>query len=481
MHWKYSFQVVALTLVCVGICMFPPFLFSLWYQDGGVFPLLWAMCLTVLSGGGMYLLLRKEEIASINHRESMMIVALGWIAAGFFGSLPYIFYGLTPITDAVFESFSGFTTTGASILTNIEAMPKGLLLWRSLTHWLGGMGIIVLSLAILPFLGVGGMQIYKAEVPGPNPDKLSPRIKDTAMLLWRVYVLFTAAEVVFLLLGGMDFFDALCHSFATLATGGFSTKNTSVAWFNSAYIEWVITIFMFLAGVNFALHFQALRGKPLVFWQDREFRFYAFLVLVWTVVITMSVWNANLASFGDSLRAAAFQVVSILTTTGFATKDYELWPLLAQALLLFCMFLGGCAGSTSGGLKCMRFQVLLKQGYNELLRLVHPRAIYTVKQGNVALKPETLNGISAFFILFVLIFALSGLFLAALGLDLLTAFTAVIACLGNIGPGFGSVGPAENFAHIPVFGKWILILCMVLGRLEIYTVLVLFIPEFWKK
>ncbi len=481
MHWKYSLQVVGLTLVCVGVCMLFPLLFSLWYQDAGTVPLLLSMGLTILSGGGVYWLLRGEKIDSINHREGMVIVALGWVAAGLFGALPYIFLGMDSVTNAVFESFSGFTTTGASILTNIEAMPKGILFWRALTHWLGGMGIIVLSLAILPFLGVAGMQIYKAEVPGPSPDKLSPRIKDTAVLLWWVYVFFTGAETILLLLGGMDFFDALCHSFATLATGGFSTKNTSVAWFNSAFIEWVITLFMFLAGINFALHYQALRGRPLALWRDSEFRFYFIFFLVWTLSITVCVWETNTSGFMDSLRYAAFQVASILTTTGFATKNYELWPLLAQALLLFCMFLGGCAGSTSGGLKCMRFQVLLKQGYKELLCLVHPRAVYTVKQGSKAIKPETLNSISAFFILFMLLFALAGLLLSALGLDLLTAFTATIACLGNIGPGFGSVGPAENFAHIPTTGKWILIFCMILGRLEIYTVLVLFIPEFWKK
>jgi trk system potassium uptake protein TrkH len=343
------------------------------------------------------------------------------------------------------------------------------------------MGIIVLSLAILPFLGVGGMQLYRAEVPGPIPDKLRPRIKDTAVTLWKVYVLFTLVEALLLMFGGMDFFDAVCHSFGTLATGGFSTKNASIAWYDSAYIDGVITFFMFMAGINFALHFNLLRGKPLFLLKDPEFRFFALLTGLLVVVCTVVNFGSVYPSFAASFRYSAFQVISILTTTGYGTSDYELWLPLPQLLLLFSMFVGGCAGSTSGGMKCMRIMLLFKQGYRELFRLIHPRGVRNVKIGERLVKPEVLSGVWGFFILFLGLLVISTLLVAATGVDVLTSISAVLACIGNIGPGLGSVGPTDNFAQIPLFGKWVLTLCMVLGRLEVYTVIVLFVPEFWKK
>lgn len=483
MHLRYSLYAVGAIVCAVGLTMLFPIGYALSSGDGSVTPLSMAMGITVLSGAMLVLVFRKPgQTRAMSHREGMVVVALGWLAAGLFGALPFYFGDVfdRPV-DCVFESVSGFTTTGASVLTDIEAVPRGLLLWRSLTHWLGGMGIIVLSLAILPFLGVGGMQLYKAEVPGPAPDKLKPRIKDTALLLWKVYLIFTAVEIVLLLFGGMDFFEAVCHTFGTMATGGFSTKNSSVGHYQSAYIDWVIILFMFIAGANFTLHYHLLRGRPKNMLRDGEFRFYVAVLLGFILLSTLSVHNVNYDSWGESIRQSAFQVISIATTTGYATADYELWPALPQALLLMLMFLGGCAGSTGGGMKCMRVLLIMKQSYHELIRLVHPRAVKHVKLGGQIVRPEVLSGIWGFFVLYLGLFILSSFIMAALGLDVVTAFASVAACIGNIGPGLGTVGPAENYAHIPVLGKWVLLFCMLLGRLEIYTVIILMVPEFWRK
>lgn len=483
MRWGYLLQIVGTLLVCIGLTMLAPLGISLYYWDAGLRPLLQSSVATILAGGLLFLCFTSGEPAgAVTHREGMAITALGWVAAGLFGALPFYFGGLFPhVVDCLFESFSGFTTTGASVLTDIESVPKSLLFWRSLTHWLGGMGIIVLSLAILPFLGVGGMQLYKAEVPGPAPDKLRPRIRDTAVLLWKVYILFSVVETVLLMLGGMDLFDALCHTFGTMATGGFSTKNASIAYYDSVYIDTVITVFMLIAGINFSLHFQLLRGNPWAMWRDPECRFFLGLFLVFSGVVAVSVYAAQFQSVGKSAQYAAFQVASILTTTGYATADFELWPPLPQCILLLCMFIGGSAGSTGGGIKCMRILLLCKQAYQELLRLIHPRAVIRVKLGSQVVAPDVLSGIWGFFILWVGLLFISVFLVAASGVDVLTSFASVLACIGNIGPGLGAVGPADNYALIPSLAKWVLMLCMLLGRLEIFTVIILFVPEFYRK
>lgn len=368
MRIHYILYVVGALVCCVGLSMLFPLAFGVYYGDDSVLPLVISIGVALLLGLLAVLRLRSEQTPTLSHREGMAIVAMGWMGAGLFGALPFLISGYMSPTDAVFESVSGFTTTGASILTDIESLPEGLLMWRSMTQWLGGMGIIVLSLAILPFLGVGGMQLYKAEVPGPAPDKLKPRIKDTAMLLWKVYLVLSVAEVVFLLLGGMSLFDAISHTFTTLSSGGFSTRNASIAAFDSVYIDAVITLFMFMAGMNFVLHFRLMRGDVTSLVRDSEFRFYAGIILLFTIITTLCIWDYNYDSVWQSLRLAAFQVVSICTTTGYATADYELWLPLPQALLFFLMFLGGSAGSTAGGMKCMRILLLLKQGYHEIGR-----------------------------------------------------------------------------------------------------------------
>ncbi len=366
-------------------------------------------------------------------------------------------------------------------MTNIEGATKSLLFWRSFIQWLGGMGIIVLSLAILPFLGVGGIQLYKAEVPSPVPDKLTPRLSDSAKILWVLYAVFTLVEIIFLLGGGMPLFEASCHAFTTMPTGGFSPKNASIAHYNSAYFDYVIVIFMVLAGINFSLHYQMLRGKTLAFWEDTECRFFLGLTLGLTLIITWNIYGSVYASLKEAFRFASFQVASIITTTGFATADYEKFPGLSQVLLFICMFIGASAGSTGGGMKCARIIVCFKYCYRQLFKIIHPRSISHVKINSTVIPDEVLRSIMGFLALYIGLFIVASILLAAMGIDMMTAFGAVAACIGNIGPGFGSVGPTENFAHIPVLGKWLLAWCMLAGRLEIYTVIILFVPEFWKK
>jgi len=440
------------------------------------------MAITMTAGLVLYLIFYKAEAQIISQREGMAIVAVSWTAVGLFGAIPfYLGDAYFTFTDAVFESVSGFTTTGSSVLSNIEAVSKGLLFWRSFIQWLGGMGIIVLSVAILPFLGVGGMQLYKAEVPSPVPDKLKPRIRDTAMILWKVYALISLAQVLLLLLGGMGFYDALCHTFTTMPTGGFSTKNTSVAHFNSVYFDCVFMVFMLLAGINFSLHYQLIRGKPLAFWRDSECRFFIGAVIILTIAVSLDIFRTVYDTLGDALRYGAFQVVSIVTTTGYATADYEQWPAMSQLILLLSMFLGASAGSTGGGMKCLRIMLCFKYCYKELFSLIHPRAVTHIKIGGNTVPDDVMRSVLGFLALYVGLFALSSVVLAGLGVDFVTSFAAVAATMGNIGPGFGAVGPVENFAIIPVAGKWLLIWCMLLGRLEIFTVIILVVPEFWRK
>lgn len=482
MHWRYIANIVGVLNLFFGLTMLFPLMWALFYADGSAAALLHSMALSVGGGGLLYLVFRRFKAEVLSQREGMAVVTLAWTTVGLSGALPF-YFGIEgcSFVDAFFESMSGATTTGASIFTDVESVPKGLLFWRSLIQWLGGMGIIVLSVAILPFLGVGGMQLYKAEVPSPVPDKLKPRIRDTAMMLWKVYALISLAEVLLLLAGGMSFYDALCHTFTTMPTGGFSTKNASIAHYDSLYLDCIIMLFMLLAGINFSLHYQALRGKPLAFWRDAECRFFLLTVAALVLLVSFNVYGNVYAGVGEALRYGAFQVVSIVTTTGYATADYEQWPAMAQVLLFLCMFLGASAGSTGGGMKCLRVMLCFKFSYKEVFSLIHPHAVSHVKIAGKTVSEDIVRSVLGFLVLYVGLFAFNSVLLAGIGTDLVTAFAAVAATLGNIGPGFGMVGPAENYAQIPVLGKWLLIWCMLLGRLEIFTVLILLVPEFWRK
>ncbi len=482
MRWRYILNIIGILTFFFGLTMVIPLLVGLYYHDQSVIPLLKSIATTAIAGICLYYIFKSEKAEVISQREGMAIVAIGWTAVGLFGALPFYFgNGFDSFADAVFESVSGFTTTGASVLTNIEAVSKGLLFWRSFIQWLGGMGIIVLSVAILPFIGVGGMQLYKAEVPSPVPDKLKPRIRDTAMVLWKVYALISLAQTLLLMAGGMDLYDALCHTFTTMPTGGFSTKNASIAHYNSVYFDCVFIFFMLMAGINFSLHYQLLRGKPLAFWKDSECRFFLATVLLLTVVVSLDVYSSVYETLGAALRYGAFQVVSIITTTGYATADYERWPAMSQLILLLCMFFGASAGSTGGGMKCLRIMLCFKYCYRELFSLIHPHAVTQIKISGKTVPDDVLRSVLGFLALYVGLFAVSSVVLAGMGVDFKTSFAAVAASIGNIGPGFGMVGPVGNYAQIPLLGKWLLIWCMLLGRLEIFTVIILVVPEFWRK
>ena len=454
------------------------------WHAGDPAPAQWSLALS----GGMVLSIAFAMWAltrgpiRLSRRDGFAIVTFGWIAAAVAGSFPYLLSGVisNPVS-ALFESMSGFTTTGASVLSGLEHVPRGILFWRGMTQWLGGMGVLVLCIAILPFLGVGGMQIYRAEIPGPSKDRLTPRIASTAKLLWGLYVLLSVSQIALLIVGGMDWYDASCHTFATMSTGGFSTRSASIAAFDSAYIEIVIIVFMFLAGANFALHYRALRGRPQVFWRDPEFRFYTVLWLGSCLLLSLNVWGGIYEGAGAALRAGFFQGTSIMTTTGFVTQDFNVWPSASRLLLVLLMFIGGCGGSTGGGIKVVRFLVILKRIARELGRAMHPRTIIKIKLGRQSLEESTVSNISSFFIIFVAIFAVASLAMTFYTPDMVTAASSVAATLGNIGPGLGAVGATETYASIPTAGKLILVACMLLGRLELYTVLVLLHRGFWKK
>ncbi len=434
-----------------------------------------------LSGGLLYIL-RNRKARMLSTRDGFLFVTFAWISASLFGAIPFYASGAIPdFSDAFFETISGFTTTGASILTNPEILPSSILFWRSLTHWLGGMGIVVLTVAILPLLGIGGLQLIQAEAPGPTLDKISPRITETAKKLWMIYIGMTIIQTILLMLGGLNLFDALTHTFGTLATGGFSTRNASVGAYDSAYIDAVITVFMVMAGVSFTLHYRLLTGNVKPILKDIEFRSYLSIFAIATLLLTASLYASTYDSFFQALRYAGFQTASILTTTGYATADYERWPFLAQTILFILMFIGGCSGSTGGGIKVIRLVILLKQALNEMKHLVHPRGVFTLRLGKFTVKKEIAYAISGFFFLYISMVMTVSFIVALSGQDILTSVTTALATVGNIGPGFGLVGPADNYSIFSTPVKWVLSFAMLAGRLELYTVLILFTRTFWKK
>jgi trk system potassium uptake protein len=481
MNFKIIFNIIGFLLVITGMLIFTAIPFSLYYNSGDLNAIIISGLITFLSGAVLWFFTRKAN-KEIKKREGYIIVTLGWIAMALFGTLPFIINNSIPhFTDAFFETMSGFTTTGASILSDIESMPEGLLYWRAMTHWIGGMGIILLSIAIIPILGVGGMQLYQAEVTGPTKEKLHPRIQDTARRLWGIYVILTAAEILLLMFGGMNLFDSVCHSFATLASGGFSTKNNSIAYYNSPYIEYVIIIFMFIAGTNFTLHYFALHGKVQAYFRDSEFRFYLFFTLFVVLSISAFLVLHNQQETESSFRDAAFSVISVLSSTGFVTVDYEHWGSMFTLIFLFLLLFGACAGSTSGGVKMLRYQLLFKNSIIELKRLIHPNAVIPVRHNDRAVPQEIISKVTAFVMLYLIIFAAGSAVMNFMGLEFESAMGSVAACMANIGPGLGSTGPVSNYAHLPDSGKWLLSFFMLLGRLEIYTVLIIFSPAFWKR
>lgn len=471
---------LAILLTCEGIVMIPSLLVAMIH--GGYDAKAFAITIEILLSLGVLGLINQPKNKNIYTRDGFAIVAIGWLLTSFFGALPFVISGAIPsIVDSFFESSSGFTTTGATIITNIEALPHGILFWRSFTHWVGGMGVLVMTLAILPSAGAGTLQIMKAESPGPNPGKLVPKIGQTAKILYGIYIIVTIVLAILLKMAGMTWYDSLIHTFGTVGTGGFSNKAVSVGAYNNLWIEIIITFFMLICGGNFSLYYQALKGNIKGIFKDEEFKFYISLVSTSIVLITLNIHGSIFKTIGESLRHSSFQVVSIITTTGYATTDFNLWPLFSKMILLSLMFFGGCAGSTAGGMKNIRFLLLFKVIRRELLKIIHPKAVYTVKFGDKSVDEDTLKGITSFFFIYMAICLGAILIVSLEGFDTMTTISSVATSIGNVGPGLEAVGPMGSFVNFSDLSKIVLSMCMIIGRLEIYPILLLFVPEFWKK
>jgi len=473
-------------------------LVSWYYDDGALLGIVSAGLATMLVG----LVLRfitKDFHKKIKKREGYLVVTLGWITMSLSGALPYIFTGVLPsFTDAFFETMSGYTTTGASIINDIEIMPRSILFWRSTTHWIGGMGIIVLAIAILPLLGIGGMQMFAAEAPGPSADKMHPRITDTAKRLWFLYFGLTLFEAILLKIAGMGYFDAINHAMSTLSTGGFSTKNTSIAfWNDQPLIQYIIMFFMFVAGTNFVLSYFAFKGNFTKFKKDEEFKYYLFAILSITIVATVVIYfYANVSEiptdlqliahpkiYGElesSFRHALFQVLAVITTTGFVSADFSIWSPFLTVLFFTLMFLGASAGSTAGGVKIVRHIIMIKNGFLEFKRSLHPNGIIPVRYNGKSVSRGIVFNIMAFFILYLIIFAIGSLVFSFMGINFMTSVGAAASSLGNVGPAFGDLSPVNNYSSLPTFGKWWSATLMLFGRLELFTVLIIFTPYFWR-
>ena len=481
MNFKIILKLIGFLLILTGLFMTAGIPFSFYYHTDDIPALLISALITSATGFILWLITRKTENNEFGKREGFLIVTFGWLVMALFGALPFMIYGTTTnYTDAFFETMSGFTTTGATIIQNIEVIPAGLLFWRSLTQWLGGMGIIVLSLAILPILGIGGMQLFTAEVPGITKDKIHPRVRETAKRLWGIYILLTFSEMILLLIGGMNLFDAINHSFTTMATGGFSTKNASTGYFSSPFIQYVFIIFMLFAGMNFTLHYQMFHGKFNFFKKNTEFKSYILFITIVTLIVTAVHLPHIDFHLEEAFRQTLFHVTSLVTTTGYVSSDYENWAPFSRMFFFTLLFIGGCAGSTGGGIKFARHYLLTKNGLLELKRLLHPRAVIPVRFNGKAVGMDIISNVQAFFIFYIGIAVFGSILLSIFGLDFITAAGAVATCLGNVGPGIGTVGPVNNFAHLPDVAKWILSFFMLMGRLELFTVLLIFTPAFWK-
>jgi len=493
LNYQIILHVMGLLLLCNGGFMLLATLVSYIYDDGVTLEISTAALVTLFTGT-LLMFTTRGHSKEVKKREGYIIVTFGWIFMALSGSLPYLISESIPtFTNAFFETMSGYTTTGASILNDIEAIPKGILFWRSLTHWIGGMGIIVLAIAILPLLGIGGMQLFSAESPGPSADKLKPRITDTAKRLWLIYVSYTVAETILLWVAGMTFFDAINHAFSTLSTGGFSTKNASLAYWNdNPAIQYIIILFMLLAGSNFVLSYFAFKGQVQKILHDDEFKWYMYFIFGFTAISALVVYfQADVAIssiehpmvWGEAesaFRHSLFQVLTVITTTGFVSADYTMWTPFLTILYFGLFFLGGSAGSTAGGVKVMRHIIMIKNGIIEFKRTLHPNAILPVRFNGKSISKEIVFNILGFFILYMLSFIIGAVVFAGMGLDFQTAIGGAASSLGNIGPAFGGLSPVNNFDILSDFGKWWSAFLMLIGRLELFTVLIILTPFFWR-
>jgi trk system potassium uptake protein TrkH len=489
MHVKTILNILGAILALTGFTMMVPALIAWGYNEPDLVGHLQSMGICMGIGIPVWLFTRKSR--SLNNKDGFVIVTLSWLLVALAGAMPFYLSGAIPnFTDAWFESMSGVTTTGATIIGNpntlphlpngIESLSHGVLYWRSFIQWIGGMGIIVFTIAILPLLGVGGVQLFKAEVPGPVSDKIRPRVKETAKILWMVYVGLTAAEAILLSISGMSWFDAICHAFTTLPTGGFSTQNASIAAYANPAIHYIIILFMFIAGVNFFLHFRSLTGNIKICFKDPEFLAYIGITFAATLFIFLNIASAQGEWTHDIFLSSIFQRVSILTTTGYVSADYEIWPFFSQYLILILMFIGAMGGSTGGGMKVARIILLVKYAATETRRMLHSRAIIPIRIGDRYIGEDVVRNTLGFFLFYISIFGITALILTTLNLDIESAIGAAASAIGNIGPGLGAFGPTDNYALLHPMGKWMLTFCMLLGRLEIFTIMVLFSRTFWK-
>ena len=483
MNFRTILKPLIIILFFVSLFMLFPTLLAAYYREPDALKAFFSVMVSVATVCGVsFYFARHWQIHRIAIREIFVLVALCWFSISFVSALPFYVSGAIPnFSEAFFETVSGFSTTGATILTDIEALPKSMLFWRSLTHWLGGMGIIVLAVAVLPLLGIGGLQLLKAEAPGPTVDKISPRISETAKILWGIYIGMTIVEAMLLNFAGMSYFDAFTHAFATIATGGFSPKNESVGAYHSAFIEWIVLFFMILAGMSFTLHYKIITGKAKQIFKSTELKVYLVVITVGSLFVAGDLYFHHVYSVHDSIRQAIFQVSSILTTTGFATADYKQWPSFAQYIIFLLMFSGACSGSTSGGVKLIRIITLMKLAVNELKYLIHPKAIMTIFIDGNVVKKDMIYSISAFVFLYAVSVLTTACICAFSGVGVMTSFTAALSTVGNIGPGFGRIGPVDNYHFFADWVKWFLSVAMIMGRLEVFTVMVIFTRAFWKK
>ncbi len=480
MNWRTISRLSGILILIIGLAMISSIIWAAIDGDSiSIKGFALSVMITLAFGWALFFAGKKSDTISI--REAIFIVASGWILAGIFGGLPYLFTGtFDNVIDCFFETVSGFTTTGSTVMIDIERNSRAVLFWRSLTQWLGGMGIIVLFIAVLPRIGMGAKKLFESEVPGPITSSFRPKLKETSSILWKIYLGFTAAEIILLIIFDVGFYDSICHSLTTMATGGFSTKAASIAHYNSVGVDIIVTIFMFFAGINFYLYYVAVRGNFKTFFKDVEFKFYAGIMIICTFLITFDILLIH-PDFWHALRMAVFQTVSIGTTTGFGTDDFNLYPSFSKTLLVMLMFIGGSAGSTAGGMKVSRLIVLLKSIKDELIKASHPHIVRAVKIGGHTIPKEVRQGILVFFATVMSVFAFGTLVMTSLGLDIITASTAVAATFFNIGPGLERVGSVEHYAHIPAFGKLFLSFLMILGRLELVTVLTVLLPHFWRR
>lgn len=483
-NWRALLHVLSFIVIIVSLFMAAPIIVGAIYREWNS---VISFSLTAVSSltffGLVFLKTRSSGRFSFTTRDGFLLVSLSWIIVSAVGSVPFVITGDIPsYTEAYFETMSGFTTTGASILTNIEELPYAMLFWRSLTHWLGGMGIVVLVVAVMPLIGIGGMPLIQAESPGPKVDKIVPKVRETAKILWGIYIGLSALETVLLLFGGMNLFDALTHTFGTMATGGFSPKGASVGFYPSPFIQIVITIFMVLAGVNFGLYFTLLRGDFKTLRKNTELRVYLVIFFGSTLLVMVNLLSSGFyTGAGKSLLFASFQTASILTTTGYATADFDLWPSFSKAVLFVLMFIGGSSGSTGGGIKVVRIVTFFKLASNEMKYLLNPRGVHTMRMNGEAIRKDMIYTVTGFIFLYTGLLLLITLAVAASGIDLLSSFSTALVTLGNIGPGFGKVGPTQNYHFMAPWVHWLLSLSMMIGRLEVYTVLIILTPRFWKK